>query len=427
MTDQEDIMNNMENEKRSFVIAFSVIVVAMVILLPLPTILLDILIAANLILALLILLAVLCIRKTKNLSLVPTCLLVSSLFSLAVHISSARLILTKGVAFDGRIIRAVSSLIIGSGEFVNLIAMFSIFLVIAFILLVIAKSAARVSEIAVRFTLDSLPGKQMAIDAEYSSGAIDQGETIALKEALHKESDFYGALDGASKFIIGNAKFSIFFILLSIVGGILIDILFRGEAFIDAVKTYVPLAIGNGILSLLSVLLLSAAMGIMVTRAAASERIAEIEPPEPLSLELGYGLIPLVDKGKGSELLERIQEMRRGIELEMGIVIPKIRIIDNMLLYSGEYCFKIWGAEVGKGTIRMGSCLCINPGTVKGDLTGEEATDPVSGLPAFWVVEDARDEAERLGYRVINPSLVIVSHLMEIIKSHGTEISKLHN
>ena len=491
-------------ESRNVVLAIAVILVVVMIVIPLPTVLLDVLLAVNLVLSLLVLLTVLYIRKPTDFSLFPTVLLALTLFSLALNISSTRLILTQGVRFNSRMVRAFSTFVVGSGGSTGLVVGFVIFIAIIGVqVLVITKGATRIAEVAARFTLDGMPGKQMAIDAELSNGSIDQKEHEARKKDLQLEVDFYGSMDGATKFISGNVKFGIFIIIIDILGGIIIGILLRGEPANVALATYTALSIGDGLVSQLPALLISAAVGIVVTRAVStgdlSEQVAvqfsryariywvgafvflgfaflpgfpwyvlipmavlsglyarhisrtqkkqanfnemmaktgevakkprdekadipQMEPPDHLSLELGFGLIPLVDKEKGAELLERMKEMRRQIALEMGIVIPKIRIIDNMLLGSSEYCLKIRGVDVGKSTIRTGYYLCINPGNVKEELEGEKTKDPAFGLPALWIGEDKRDEAERAGYTVVDPPSIIVTHLTEIIKRHAAEL-----
>jgi len=491
-------------DPKNNLIAICVVAVIAMFIIPLPTVLLDVFMSFNLVLSLLVLLIVLYNKKPTDFSLFPTVLLVLTVFSLVLNVSSTRLILTLGEGFNGRMIRAFSTFVVGTGGTSGLVVGFIIFIVIIAVqVIVITKGATRVSEVAARFTLDSLPGKQMAIDAEYSSGAIDQKEATLRKEALQRESDFYGAMDGASKFISGNVKVGIFIIVIDVLGGVIIGASIHGEPILDALGTYAAFTIGDGLLSQLPALLISTAMGIVVTRAAApgdlgeqvslqfsrdskvywigaiflfglgwlpgfpkyvlfplafffgfyaftigrkqkkqesfdammgktgdslkkpkDERadIPQMEPPDHLSLELGFGLIPLVDKDKGAELLERMQGMRRQIALDMGIVIPKIHIIDNMLLGSSEYCFKIRGVDVGKSIIRMGYFLCINPGTVKEELSGEKTRDPAFGLPALWISEDKRDEAERAGYTVVDPPSIIATHLTEIIMHHAAEL-----
>ena len=485
-------------------IAVVVVIVLGMFIIPLSTVIIDALMAMNLILSLLILLTVLYNKKPTDFSLFPTVLLVVTVFGLALNISSTRAILTLGSRFNGQMIKAFSTFVVGSGGTGGLVVGFIIFIsIIAVQVLVITKGATRVSEVAARFTLDSLPGKQMAIDAELTNGSIDQKEHAVRKENLQRESDFYAAMDGASKFISGNVKFGIFIIVIDILGGMIIGVSVHGEDLSSALGTYTTLSIGDGLLWQFPALLISTAMGIVVTRAAApgdlGDQVAEqfsrdakvywvgsavlfgmawlpgfpkhvlipmafiigfyayrigrakkkkdnfnemmqksgdsakkprdeksdipqMEPPDHLSLELGFGLIPLVDKDKGAELLDRMQGMRRQIALDMGIVIPKIRIIDNMLLGSSEYCFKIRGVDVGKSTIRMGYYLCFNPGTAKEELDGDKTRDPAFGLPAIWISEDRRDEAERAGYTVVDPPSIIATHLTEIIKRHAAEL-----
>ncbi|MDR2101709.1 MAG: flagellar biosynthesis protein FlhA [Treponema sp.] len=497
------ISNSVLGRPNDLFIALGVVVVVIMLVIPLPTVLLDTLMALNLVLSLLILLIVLYTKKATDFSLFPTVLLMATVFGLALNVSSTRLILTRGAAFDGRMIRAFSSFVVGSGGLEGLVVGFIIFMVIIAVqVVVITKGATRVSEVAARFTLDGLPGKQMAIEAEFNSGAITEEESRARKQDLQQEVDLYGAMDGASKFISGNVKVGIFITVVNILGGIIIGTAIHGESLTTAVGTYISFSIGDGLLSQFPALLISTAMGIVVTRSAAPgnlgdevsiqfsrdarsywicavvligfaflpgfpwyvlipmaflvafyaftigqrqrqkagfdemmaksagtkkkpEEEGEMSPVVPLdllSLELGYGLIPLVDKDKGAELLERIQGIRRQSALDLGLVIPRIRIIDNMLLDPSEYCFKIKGVDVGRGKIRMGKYLCINPGMVKEEISGEKTRDPTFGLPALWVDEDKRDEAERAGYTVVDPPSIIATHLMEIIKRNAQEI-----
>jgi len=497
-------LNNLLAEGSGGLIGLVVVVVLGMLIIPLPTVILDIAMSLNLVVSLLVLLIVLYNKRPTDFALFPTVLLVVTLFGLALNISSTRLILTQGALFKGQMIKAFSTFVVGSGGTSGLVIGIIIFIAIITVqMIVITKGATRVTEVAARFTLDSLPGKQLAIDQEYSSGAIDQKEAAARKDALQRESDFYGAMDGASKFISGNVKFAIFITVVDILGGIIIGVSLHGEPITQAMGTYTALTIGDGLLSQLPALLVSTAMGIVVTRAAApgdlSEQVSiqfsrdarayriaavvlfgmawlpgfpkhvlfpmstligfyafqigrkqkkkesfddmmtktgegarkakeektdipQVEPPDQLSLEIGFGLIPLVDKEKGAELLERIHAMRRQIALDMGIVIPKIRIKDNIQLAFSEYCFKIRGVNVGKSTLRMGYYLCINPGTVKEELAGEKTTEPTFGLPAVWISEDRRDEAERAGYTVVDPPSIIATHLTEIIKHHAAEL-----
>jgi len=488
--------------KKNYMAMVVIVGIAMFIF-PLPTVLLDFFITINLVLSIIVLLTVLYNQRPTDFSLFPTILLLLTVFSLALNISSTRAILTQGTRFDGRMIKAFSTFVVGSEGMSGLVVGAIIFIIIIIVqVVVITKGSTRISEVAARFSLDALPGKQMAIDQEYASGGIDQREATARKEALQRESDFYGAMDGASKFIANNVKVGVFIILIDVIGGVIIGALVHGESIASSLGIYASLTIGDGLVSQLPALLISTALGVVVTRAAApgdlteqvsiqftknpavyaigaaivfglgwlpgfpkyvlfpmsvflgyfayhisqkkrkqddNDRMAktgestrkpkdekadipQMEPLDHLSLELGYGLIPLVDKDRGAELLDRMHQMRRQIGLDMGIVIPKIRIIDNISLNSYQYCFKIRGVDVGKSTIRMGYFLCINPGTAREELSGEKTQEPAFGLPAIWVSADRQDEAVRAGYTVVDPPSLITTHITEIIKNHAAEL-----
>jgi flagellar biosynthesis protein FlhA len=482
-------------------VAASVIAVVFMIIVPIPTVLLDVLMAFNLTVSILIILIVLYTRKATDFSIFPTMLLVTTVFGLALNISSTRLILSKGSRFDGKLIKAFASFVVGSGGAEGLVIGFVIYIVIIAVqAIVITKGSTRIAEVAARFTLDGMPGKQMAIDAEYNSGSITEEEAIRKKGDLQREVDFYGQMDGASKFISGNVKVSIFISVIDLIGGFIIGMVLHHEDFQTAITTYTSLTIGDGLLSQLPTLLVSVATGIIVTRASAdgtfgsdvtkqftqsakvyfvaavvlallavlpgfpwyvlipmaglcaylgvrlaknedtaaekakvakatagrkpeaSGDLSPIVPLDPISLELGYGLIPLVDKDKGADLLERVTRIRKESALDMGLVVPRIRIIDNMRLEPSEYCFKIKGVEVGRGTIRIGYYLAINPGGVQEEIPGEHTKDPTFGLPALWIAEEQRDKAERSGYTVVDAPSIIATHLTELIKRHASEI-----
>ena len=488
--------------------AVAVLVTVVMLILPLPTVLLDLLMAFNLMFSLLILLIVLYTKKPTEFSLFPTILLVTTVFGLALNISSTRLILSMGARFDGQMIRAFSSFVVGSGGSEGLVIGFIIFIVIIAVqAVVITKGATRVSEVAARFTLDSMQVKMMAVETEYSSGSITEEEAQHRKAQIQKESDFYGSMDGASKFISGNVKVGIFITVVNVLGGIIIGVALHGEPIGNAVRNYISFSIGDGLLSQFPALLVSTAMGIVVTRAAASgnlseqvveqifsrqaiiywiltgalvflavlpgfpwyvllpmaavvgfyafrlgrqqkraegfnemmaktkergkdEKAGEISPVVPLdalSLELGYGLVPLVEKEKGAELLERVQGVRRQSALDLGLVIPKVRIQDNAMLDPSEYCFRIKGVDSGKGKIRTGYFLCINPGTATTEIEGEKTVDPAFGLKATWITQERRDEAERAGYTVVDPPSIIATHLTEIIRRHAADILGLQD
>ena len=481
-------------------VAVMVVIIVMMMIIPLPAIMLDTLMTVNLVLSLLVILTVLYIRNALEFTVFPTLLLILTLFGLALNVSSTRLILSKGSLFNGRIVRAFGTFVVGSsgmeGYVIGLI-IFSIIIAVQF--LVIVKGSTRVAEVAARFTLDALPGKQMAIEAEYNSGLITEEEATKKKADLQREVDFYGAMDGASKFVSGNVKVGILITIINVIGGFIIGMTIHAEPFQLALDTYIPLTIGDGLVTQLPALLISSSTGIIVTRSVsdasfgkdvtsqfsvqtrpywiaasilvvlgvlpgfpwyvlfplaglisllavtlsrrqaqkrekaklteaesrekqAPAEISPVVPLDPLSLELGYGLIPLVDKDQGAELLDRITRIRREAALELGLVVPRIRIIDNMRLEPPEYCFKIKGVEVGRAKIRMNFYMAINPGGIEEDIPGESAVDPAFGLPAKWITEEDRENAERLGYTVVDPPSIIATHLTEIINRNASEI-----
>lgn len=491
-------------------VAFTVILMVLMFIIPLPTVLLDFFMALNLTFSLVVLLIVLFTARATDFSVFPSLLLLSTIFGLVLNVSSTRLILSKGEAFDGAMIRAFSSFVIGASGNQGLVIGFVIFIIlIAVQAFVITKGAKRVAEVSARFKLDSHPTKSMSIDAEYNAGIITDEEARQKKAQLQREDDFYGAMDGANQFVSGNVKVGIFITVINVIAGLIIGMVFRQEPFSNALRTYTTLTIGDGLLAQLPSLFLSVATGLLVTRMIdegsfgqdikkqfsqigwiyfvaagtlaimgvlpgfphvvlfiisfvlafvgwrilkaeqlykqtakekqatqkqggqqrggsggepAQGEIAPIVPLDPLSLELGYALIPLVDKDKGAELLERITRIRREAALDLGLVAPRIRIIDNMRLEPSEYCFKIKGVEVARGKIRMGWYLGINPGGVSEEIPGERTVDPTFGLPAVWISEENRDRAERAGYTVVDPPAIIATHLTEVIKKHAAEI-----
>ncbi len=489
----------LQHRSDAFVAAGVIVVIAMLII-PLPTVLLDTLMAFNLMVSVVTILIVLYNKEALDFSIFPTLLLVTTVFGLALNVSSTRLILAQGAEFDGRIVRAFARFVVGTEGAEGLVIGIIIFVIlIAVQFIVITKGATRVAEVAARFTLDSLPGKQMAIEAEYNSGALSEEQMTKKKVALEREVDFYGAMDGASKFVSGNVKVGILITVVNIVGGLIVGTTIHGETLNAALYTYVSLTVGDGLVTQFPALFVSTATGLIVTRAisdgtfgedaadqfsrqsrvywiaaaflfmlavlpgfpwyvliplgllsaftayrlqrrdqrvaaeAAREKdketqapkaaeITHVAPLDPMSMELGYGLIPLVDKDKGAELLDRITSIRRETALELGLVVPRIRIIDNMRLGPNEYSLKIRGVEVGRGQIRMGHYLSINPGGVREEIPGESARDPAFGLPALWITEEVRERAERAGYTVVDPPSIIATHLTEVIKRHADEV-----
>ncbi len=501
MADVQSVLSNSFLRHRTDVlVAVGVVAVVMMLIIPLPTVLLDTFMALNLVLSLLVILIVLYTKNALEFSVFPTLLLVVTVYGLALNVSSTRLILAQGGDFGGQIVRAFSTFVVGTEGAEGLVIGLIIFIIIIAVqFIVITKGATRVAEVAARFTLDSLPAKQMAIEAEYNSGAITEEEASRKKTDLEREADFYGAMDGASKFVSGNVKVGLLITVVNIVGGMIVGMTIHGESFDMALNTYISLAIGDGLVTQFPALIISTATGLIVTRAIsdatfgedvtrqfsnqariywiaagflfvlailpgfpwyilipmgvlsaflgltlgrrqmidaervtteekqarAKEAPAEISPVaplDPISLELGYGLVPLVDKDKGAELLDRVTRIRRETALDLGLVVPRIRIIDNMRLDPSEYCIKIRGVEVGRGVIRMGRYLCINPGGEREDIPGEKTVDPAFGLPALWITEEYREQAERSGFTVVDSPSIIATHLTEIIKRNSADI-----
>ncbi len=500
MADAQSVTKKILKDFTDIYVAVGVIIVVMMLIIPLPEVVLDLLMTLNLVFSILIILIVLYMKHALEFSVFPTLLLLVTVFGLALNVSSTRLILSKGSEFGGKIVRAFGTFVVGAEGTEGYVIGFIIFaIIIAVQFIVITKGSTRVAEVAARFTLDAMPGKQMAIEAEYNSGLLTEEEAIKKKSNLQREVDFFGAMDGSSKFVSGNVKVGILITLINIVGGFIVGMTIHNESFALAINTYIPLTIGDGLVTQLPALLISVSTGIIVTRSVSTasfgadikdqftrqsrpfwiaagllavlgilpgfpwyllfplagllgfagytmqrkqkvkdekERISKtaegekkgpveispVVPLDPLSLELGYGLIPLVDRDQGAELLDRITRIRREAALDLGLVVPRIRIIDNMRLQPPEYCFKIKGVEVGKAQIKMSYYLAINPGGIKETIQGEQTTDPAFGLPAIWITEEQREKAENLGYTVVDPPSIIATHLTEIIKRHAGEI-----
>ena len=500
------LKSNLFKNLSDSIMAVAAIVVILMIIVPLPTVLLDLLMACNLLASLLILLLVIYTPRAIDFSSFPTILLIVTVFGLGLNVSSTRLILSKGTQFDGKMVRAFSTFVVGSGGMEGTLIGFVIFIIIIAVqAMVITKGATRIAEVAARFTLDAMPMKQAAIESEYNQGALTEEEARQKKLELQVESDFYASMDGASKFVSGNVKVGIFITVINLVVGLIFGMVLREENFQDAIGVYASLTIGDGLLSQLPALLVSFATGLIVARAASDGkttigetvkkeftkssyiyivggvamgilgilpgfpwyvlvpmgaalvylgiRLHKVEvikqttsiaaekqkkagsaspskelernaiaPLDELSLELGLGLLQLVDKEKGAELLERITRIRRESLLDLGLVVPPIRIIDNMRLEPNEYSFKIKGVEIGKSKIRMGCYMCMDTGGVINKIQGEATIEPAFNLPAIWVTEDKREEAERSGYSVIDPPTIIATHLTELIKKHASEI-----
>jgi len=483
-------------QRTDILIGIGVITIILMLIIPIPAMLLDFFLAVSFALGLIVIVTVMYMKRAVELSVFPSLLLISTVYRLALNVSSTRLILLRGPAFQGRIIRAFGEFVVG-GNYVVGIIIFLILIAVQFI--VITKGATRVSEVAARFTLDAMPGKQMAIDADVSAGLISEEDAIQKRIDIQREADFYGAMDGASKFVQGDVKVGLLITIINIVGGLVIGMAMRGESLRDAASTYLMLAIGDGLVAQIPSLMMSTATGIIVTRAVANddlgteitnqllrqprtlwigtgfllflavlpgfpkiplivlgailgfmayylkrgmrgtpeeeagkkEREEPLKGPEsvvgllqidPIALEIGYNLIPLVDTEQGGDLLDRVTMIRRQSAIELGLIFPPIRIRDNMKLEPNTYSVKIKGVEVGRGAIKMGKYLAMNPGGIETKLEGDETVEPAFGLPAIWIEEGIREKAERLGYTVVDTPSVVATHLTEIIKSYASEV-----
>lgn len=477
-------------------LVLGVIMVVIMMVIPLPPIILDILLACNITLGLIILMITMSIKKTLEFSVFPSLLLITTLFRLALNVSSTRLILLHGYA--GEVIMAFGNFVVG-GNYVVGFVIFAILIAIQFI--VITRGAERVAEVGARFTLDAMPGKQMSIDADLNSGLINEQQAIERRKEIRMEADFYGAMDGASKFVKGDAIAAIVIVFINIIGGLVIGILQKGMPLMQALQTFTLLTVGEGLVNQIPALLISTSTGIIVTRAVSDsnlgtdlisqmlnqpkilmlaagvlvffglipglpkipffilailigalaysmqksikvsvvqeeeeEREKELEevkkpesvinllPVDPLELEIGYSLIPLVDPKQGGDLLDRITLIRRQCALELGLVVPAIRIRDNMQLKPNVYLIKISGLEVAEGELMVGYYMAMDPGTVDNPLDGIPTTEPAFGLPALWVKDTQRSQAEMAGYTVVDLPSIISTHLTEVIKSHGHEL-----
>ena len=493
-------------EKGSFIqqhsdvlVAAVLIMIVLMMIIPLPTMLLDILLCVNITLSLVIVLVTIYNSEALDFSVFPSLLLITTLFRLALNISSTRLILLEGYA--GEVITAFGNFVVGGNAVVGFIV-FLILVVIQFV--VITKGAERVSEVAARFTLDAMPGKQMAIDADLNQGAISDAEAKIRRKKIQDEASFYGAMDGASKFVKGDAIASIIITLINIGGGFIIGMLMRNLTAMQALQTYTLLTVGDGLVGQIAALLISTATGIIVTRSAsdgdnlgtdlvsqlfrnprvffiacgvlvllaivpglpgipffvlsmiagfigyslrrteettveqaeekkqqaAKEKQAATKPEnivsllqvDPMELEIGYSLIPLVDTGQGGDLLERIVMIRRQCALELGLVVPTIRIRDNIQIKPNAYIIKLKGIEIAKGELLLDHFLAMNSGTVFEEVPGIETIEPAFGLPALWITEQQREQAELNGYTVVDAVSVLATHLTEVIKAHADEI-----
>jgi len=482
---------------KDILLALGILVIISLLIVPLPPILMDILIASNLSLAVLILLVSLYLKNPLEFSAFPTVLLVTTLFRLGLNVATTRLILTE--AYAGEIIQSFGTFVIRGNYIVGFI-IFIILMVINFI--VIIKGSSRIAEVAARFTLDALPGKQMSIDADLNAGYIDEKEARIRRQNLTKEADFYGAMDGAAKFIRGDAIAGLIITGINILGGFAIGVAQKNMSITDALSTYTILTIGDGLVSQIPSLLISVSAGFVVTRSASADKLdielgsqiggkptaislasfamlvmafvpgfptipflllsiltaglafvrhrqikreeeeklrkelteVEVKPKveeapieellkvDPVELELGYNLIPLVDETQGGDVFRRITNIRKQLALELGIILPPVRVRDNLNLEPEEYVIKIRGNEVGRNTLQPGMLLAMNPGTAKGELPGIQVTEPVFGLPATWISYAERENAELMGYTVVEASTVLITHMTELLKKNADKL-----
>lgn len=479
---------------KSVLIAVWAVIILLVILVPMPTLLMDLLLVINLTISLLILLNAIYAKDALTMSSFPTLLLFTTLFRLSLNVASTRLIIGRGEA--GKVIESFGKFVGGNNIVVGAI-IFLIIMIVQF--LVITKGAERVSEVAARFTLDAMPGKQMAIDADLNSGLINEAEARARRKRVQREADFYGSMDGASKFVKNDAIFGFIATALNIIGGFIMGMIEGGMPVDEVLTKYTILTIGDGLVSQVPSLMISIATGIIVTRAASEEdlsqeiisqlvtspkvmyiaagacfvltfiigqffmivvaillivlasrmkavqaeeqkkdetvteeqKVEEIRKPEnvisllqvdPIELEFGYGIIPLADVNQGGDLLDRVVMIRRQLALEMGMIVPVIRLRDNIQLNPNQYVIKIKGVEVSQGEMMMDHFMAMNPGTAEDDIEGIPTTEPAFGLPAVWISESQRDRAEMLGYTVVDPPSIIATHMTEIIKRHAHEL-----
>jgi len=481
-------------------IAVVILGIVLLIIIPLPTFMMDFFLILNISMALLILLITLYTKRTLDFSTYPTVLLIATIARLALNISSTRLILgNNGNA--GHVIKAFGSFVVGENLVVGLV-IFLIIVVVQFI--VITKGAERVAEVAARFTLDAMPGKQMAIDADLSSGLINEAQARERREDIQREADFYGAMDGASKFVKGDAIVGIVITLINIIGGIVVGLLpGAGQSmnFEEVIQVYTLATVGDGLCSQIPALLISTATGIIVTRATtkdsfghdvsfqmlgqpivfyilggmlvliamipglpwppillmavvlpvigyfrsqnmkkleeeaildtAQSTAAEKRKPESVAsllhvdlieMEFGYGLISMVDASQGGDLLDRIVMIRRQCALDLGIIVPIVRLRDNVQLSTRQYVIKIKGLEVASGEVMPDHYLALKPDEVDEPIDGIETTEPAFGLPALWITAANREKAELNGYTTIDVPSVISTHLMEVIKRHADEL-----
>jgi len=481
------------------VLAVGVLGVLLIMMVPMPTWLMDVMLAANITLGIVILLTSIYVLKPMDFSVFPSLLLLTTLFRLALNVATTRLILLhgqEGPSAAGHVIEGFGQFVVGGNTVVGLI-LFLILVLINFI--VITKGSTRIAEVAARFTLDAMPGKQMAIDADLNSGLIDDNEARTRRESVAREAEFYGAMDGASKFVRGDAIAGLIITAINIFAGLIIGTMQQGMELSDAVNVFSILTVGDGLVSQIPALVISTAAGIIITRAGGSATLpsdlrqqfsqnprvhmvgagalllmalvpglpflpflllsaalgltawylhtgagkeeeteqSDVKPAEtkseeapisdllvldPIRLEVGYGLIDLVESGRDGNLLDRLQAVRRQIARDIGFVLPPVHIKDNLQLGVGEYRALIRGAEVGRCEIRPRNLLALKGQSTGPEIQGIATQEPAFGLPALWIGNDMRQQAELSGYTVVDPATVIVTHITEILRQNAHEI-----
>jgi flagellar biosynthesis protein FlhA len=487
-------------DSRSTVAPLIIILLLSMMILPLPAIVLDVLFSFNIALSIMVLLIGLQTKKALDFIAFPTVLLMTTMLRLSLNVASTRVVLTEGhtgADAAGKVIEAFAHFLIG-GNYTVGIVVFIILTIINFT--VVTKGAGRIAEVGARFTLDAMPGKQMAIDADLNAGLIGEDEARRRRAEVSQESEFYGAMDGASKYVRGDAIAGIMVIIINIVGGLIVGIVQHEMAFADAVKNYTLLAIGDGLVAQIPSLIISVAAGVVVSRVANNEDIGgqlvtqlftnsrviyitagiiggmglipgmpnmaflalaavlggtayvieknnktaaeqavvedvpevvseseeatwdDVVPVDVVGLEVGYRLIPLVDKGQGGDLLKRIKGLRKKFAQEVGFLAPTVHIRDNLELKPSNYRITLKGVEIASGESHYGQFLAIDPGMVTGTLAGPATTDPAFGLPAVWIDANMRDDAQGMGYTVVDAGTVVATHLNHIISMHAAEL-----
>lgn len=485
-------MGDTFNKYSGMLAAFGVVGIIGIMIVPLPSGVLDLLLALNITMAVIVITVSMYTNEPLQFSVFPGLLLILTLFRLSLNIASTRLILSEGYAGD--VIEAFGTFVI-SGNYVVGFIIFLILVIINFV--VITKGAGRIAEVSARFTLDALPGKQMAIDADLNAGLIDDKEAKERREKISQEADFYGAMDGASKFVRGDAIAGLIITMINIIGGLVIGVSQNNMDFAEAITTYSKLTIGDGLVTQIPALLISTASGLVVSRAAAGSNVGEAiitqllsqpralmiaavvififglapglptlpffvlalgtgglaytrlqaipeeremveeeevgEPSphdeikallqvDPLELEIGYGLIHLVDETQGGDLLQRVSSIRKQIAMEIGIIVPPIRIRDNLQLGSNSYTVRIRGNEIARGEILSNHLLVLNPEVLDPSIPGEDTTEPTFGMPAKWIPESHKLEAESAGATVVDPETVLATHLMDVFKMSAHQL-----